>query len=95
MNQVLVLSLLLPYYYLAPWWVIRRDMRRLPATKLARAWNSASLGSAILVCGPFCIPIHFIKVHGWLKGAPVGLLWSVGTLLLPDLILSAIQSLLA
>ena len=95
MNEVLVLSLLLPYYYLAPWWVVRRDMRRLPAAKLARSWNGASFGSAILVCGPLSILVHFIKAHGWLKGAPIGLVWTLGTILLPDLILGAIQSLLA
>lgn len=86
--------LLVPYFYLAPWWIVRRDMRRLSPEKLARCWNSASFGSAILVCGPLCIVVHFIKAHGWLTGGPLGLVWTFAAVLLPDLILWPVQSLL-
>ena len=94
MNEVVVLALVLPYFYLAPWWIVRRDMRRLPADKLARCWNSASFGSAVVAFGPLCLPVHFIKAHGWRKGGVQGLCWTVGAVLLPDLVLGAVETLL-
>jgi len=85
-NELLVLALLLPYYYLATWWIVRRDMRRLPPEKLARCWNAASFGAAVLAFGPLCILVHFIKGHGWVRGPLLGLGWSL--VAMPDLTLA-------
>jgi hypothetical protein len=90
-NQVVVLALVMPYFYLVPWWIVRRDMRGLPPERLARCWNSASFGSAVLAFGPLCMPVHFIKAHGWLRGSVRGVLWTTGAVLLPDLVLAGIS----
>jgi hypothetical protein len=97
-NEVIALSLMLVYSYLAPWWIIRRDMDRLPPEQLARCWNSASFGSAVVGFTPLCIVVHFIKAHGFLKGTLLGFVWAaawtVGTSLL-SLLLESLQFLIA
>jgi len=89
-----VLVLMMPYVYLVPWWIVRRDMRRLPPHRLARCWNSASLGAAIVAFVPLCLLVHFIKAHGWLKGSALGVAWTfawlAGALLLPELLVRAL-----
>ncbi len=76
MNEIVALLIFMPYSYLAPWLIIRRDMRKLPAAKLARCWNGPSFAVAVVGFSPFCILVHFVKGHGWLKGAPLGLFWA-------------------
>jgi hypothetical protein len=92
-DEVVVLGLALPYFYLAPWWIVRRDMRKLRPEQLERCWPSSSLGAAIVAFGPFCLTVHFVRAHGWLKGMFQGLIWTVATALLPDLILLGASSL--
>ena len=84
----------MPYFYLAPWWIVRRDMRRLSPERLARCWNSASFGAAILAFGPFCLVVHFVKARGWLVGGLLGVAWTVAVVVLPDLVLAAVETLL-
>lgn len=93
MDEVVVLALALPYFYLAPWWIVRRDMRRLRPEQLERCWPSSSLGAAIIAFGPLCLTVHFVRAHGWLRGVLEGVLWTIATVLLPDLVLLAIGSL--
>jgi hypothetical protein len=78
-NEVLAILVLLPFNYLAPWAIVRLDMRWLPPERLARCWNSASLGSAILAFGPLCLPFHFVKARGFLLGSLLGVasMWLV------------------
>lgn len=57
--------------------VVRRDERRLTAEQLARAWNDASFWTAVVVFGPLCIPVHFLRVRRTLAGLALGLLWMV------------------
>jgi hypothetical protein len=63
LAQVLSLAVQIALGILVPWWVVRRDMRQRPPEQLARAWNDASFWAAIVVFGPLCIPIHFIKTR--------------------------------
>lgn len=73
--QVFLFSLQLALGIALPWWVVRRDMRRLPDHQLARTWNDASFWSAIVAFGPLCIPVHFIKARRSLWGVALGVLW--------------------
>ena len=93
MDDLVVILLMLPFNYLIPWWIVRRDMRALAPARLARCWNSASLGSAILAFGPLCLPFHFVKAHGLLKGLALGVAWTLAGLLLPALGLEAVARL--
>lgn len=90
MNELLILAALTLIHYLATWWIVRRDMRRLPPKKLARCWNGASFGSAVLAFGPLCIVVHFIKGHGWLKGPWLGIAWTF--VAMPDVTLALVAS---
>jgi hypothetical protein len=56
--------------------VVRRDERRLPPERLARAWNVASFWSAVVAFGPLCIPVHFVRTRRNLIGVLLGLLWT-------------------
>ena len=57
---------------LLPYWIVRFDLRRLPAERLARAWTDASFLSAVLAFGPFSLPIHFAKTRRSLAGFGLG-----------------------
>jgi hypothetical protein len=62
----LILNALLPY------WIVRFDLRRLPAERLARAWTEASFLSAVVAFGPFSLPIHFAKTRRSVAGFGLG-----------------------
>jgi hypothetical protein len=83
MQDLVVILLLIPFNYLAPWWIVRRDMSRLSPARLARCWNSASLGSAVLAFGPLCLPVHMVRAHGWLGGMPRAAGWLFATVIAP------------
>lgn len=71
-------SLELALGILVPWWIVRRDLRRLDAERLARAWNDASFWMSIVMFGPLCLPFHFTKTRRSLAGLLLGLVWMVG-----------------
>jgi hypothetical protein len=60
--------------------VVRRDIKRLRAEQLERAWTDVTVLAACLLCGPLCLPIHFVKTRRSIAGFAVGLLWTVGLL---------------
>ena len=80
MTGVLVYSLQLALGILLPWWVVRRDQRRLTPEQLQRTWNEASFRSAIVAFGPLCLPVHFTKARGSFRGLLLGLLWMAGVI---------------
>jgi len=43
--------------------LLRWDMRRLPAERYVRAWNTASFWSAVVAFGPLSIPVHFARTR--------------------------------
>ena len=72
MFEVLIVALSLVMNALLPYWIVRFDLRRLPAERLARAWTDASFLSAVLAFGPFSLPIHFAKTRRSLAGFGLG-----------------------
>lgn len=75
MAAVVQFSLQLALGILLTWWVLRRDMRRLPPAQRERAWNDASFWVAVVVFNPICIPIHFIRTRRSLGGVVHGMAW--------------------
>lgn len=75
MNEIILFSLQLALGILLTWWVLRRDMLRLPPEQSGRAWNNASFWVAVVVFNPISIPIHFVKTRRSLGGLALGLSW--------------------
>jgi uncharacterized membrane protein len=61
-------------------WVVRRDMWRTPPAQLVRAWNDASFWSAVVMFGPLCIPVHFVRTRRSFAGLVVGIAWMIAVL---------------
>ena len=80
MASVLLFSIQIALGVLLPWWVVRRDQRRLSAAQLAQTWNDASFWAAIVAFGPLCIPVHFIKARRSLGGVLLGAIWMIAVL---------------
>lgn len=70
---VLTYALQLALGILLPWSVVRGDLRRLSPEQLARTWNPATFWCAIVVFGPLCIPVHFVKARRSIAGFVLGL----------------------
>ncbi|MCK6533863.1 MAG: hypothetical protein L6Q84_12910 [Polyangiaceae bacterium] len=78
---VLLVSIELALGILVPWWIVRRDLKKLEGERLARAWNDASFWSAIVLFGPLSLPFHFTKTRRSLLGFVLGLVWMVAAFL--------------
>jgi len=91
---VLLLTLELALGILVPWAILRRDFARLDATRLDRAWNDASLWSAIVLFGPLCLPFHFTKTRRSLFGLLLGLGWMLAAFLVIGLASAVLGALL-
>jgi hypothetical protein len=65
--------------------IVRHDLHCLSGEPLRRSWPDASLWSAVVVFGPLCLPVHFIKTRRSWLGALLGALWLVIALLLISL----------
>lgn len=70
---------------LFPAFVIKKDLARLAPLPLSRAWNDASLWSAIVAFGPISLVVHFTRTRRSLLGLLLGLAWAAGSLLLSAL----------
>jgi hypothetical protein len=80
---------MLDFYYTLALWILnialpylitRRDRRKLSEDRLARAWNTASWGSAVYFFGPFCLPAHFWITRRTARGLLQGCAWMVAVL---------------
>jgi polyferredoxin len=71
---------------LLPFWLIRRDERRLSTEQLARRFPRATFLIAVVVFGPFALPIHFVRTRRSLAGFAQGIAWLAVTLLLTLLV---------
>jgi hypothetical protein len=67
-------------------WVVRRDMRRASPGRLVRAWNDASFWSAVVVFGPLCIPVHFVRTRRSFVGLVIGAAWMIAVMAILGLI---------
>lgn len=74
--DVLAVSLQIALGIGLPALVIRRDILRLGPEKLARAWNDASLWSAVVAFGPISLIVHFARTRRSLWGLLLGLGWA-------------------
>lgn len=75
MGEVLLFTLSFALGIAVPALIVRRDLTRLSGEPLARAWPDASLWSAVVVFGPLCLPVHFIKTRRSLLGLALGIGW--------------------
>jgi hypothetical protein len=65
---------------LLTFWVIRRDDRRLTGLSYSRGFPISTLWIAVVVFGPFSIPIHFVRTRRSWTGLGLGLAWLFATL---------------
>lgn len=92
-GQVLLFSLSFALGIAVPAWIVRRDLRQLNGEPLMRAWPDASLWAAVVVFGPLCLPVHFIKTRRSWLGLALGIGWlacAVILIALPVEVLAAI-----
>jgi len=75
--DVLLVTLELALGILVPWWIVRRDLRRLTGEQRDRSWNDASFWLAVVAFGPLCLPFHFTKTRRSIVGLLLGLLWMI------------------
>lgn len=91
--SVLLLSIELALGILVPWWIVRRDVKRLDAERLARAWPESSFWSAVVLFGPLCLPFHFVRTRRSILGLLLGLVWMVAGFAAIGLVSSAFAAL--
>ena len=75
MAEVLLFTLSLALGIAVPAVIVRWDLRTLTGERLARAWPEASLWLAVVVFGPFCLPIHFIRTRRSWWGLGLAVFW--------------------
>ena len=73
MPDTLIVALSLILNSLLPYLIVRRDLARLSADRLSRAWPEASFLSAVLAFGPLSLPVHFVKTRRSWAGLGLGL----------------------
>jgi hypothetical protein len=89
-SEVLQLSLQIALSIVFPALVIRKDLARLAPLPLSRAWNDASLWSAVVAFGPLSLIVHFTRTRRSLLGLLLGLLWAAANLVISALSASAL-----
>jgi len=94
MSEVLVVALGFVLNAALPYWIVKRDLARLPPERLSRAWNDASFLSAVLAFGPLSLPVHFVKTRRSWAGLALGLAAALGAILCAALAESALSWLL-
>jgi hypothetical protein len=75
MPDVLSLLVSMSLQILLPFWLIRRDERKLTQPALNRAFPEATFWIAVVVLGLVSIPIHFVRTRRSVTGLLLGLLW--------------------
>ena len=88
--EVLLFALSIALGILVPAGIVRWDLRRLTGENLARSWPDASLWSAVVVFGPLCVPVHFIRTRRSWAGLGLAAFWLVCALLLVTLPVEAL-----
>ena len=85
MSEVLLFALSFALGIAVPARVVRYDLAKLQGERLARAWPDSSLWSAVVVFGPLCVPVHFIRTRRSWAGLGLGVFWLVCTVVLISL----------
>jgi len=91
-GEILLFTLSFALGIAVPALIVRRDLARLQGDRLARSWPDASLWSAVVVFGPLCVPIHFVRTRRSWWGLLLGVLWLVGAVLLITLPVEALAA---
>ena len=94
MAEIALFCLQLALGIVLPWLIVRRDLARLDAERLGRAWNDASFWCAIVVFGPLSLPFHFVKTRRSPLGVLLGIGWMALSVAAIGLIASAISTLM-
>jgi hypothetical protein len=84
-SEVLLFTLSFALGIAVPASIVRFDLSRLGGERLARAWPDASLWSAVVVFGPLCVPIHFLRTRRSWAGLGLGVFWLAASVLLISL----------
>jgi len=82
LTEVLLYTVSFALGIAVPAFIVRRDLTRLEGERLARSWPDASLWAAVVMFGPLCVPIHFIRTRRSWLGLALAIAWLVGSLLL-------------
>jgi hypothetical protein len=90
-TEVLKLSLQIALGIAFPALVIKKDLARLGPLPLSRAWNDASLWSAIVAFGPISLIVHFTRTRRSFLGLALGLGWALASMLVSALGASAFE----
>lgn len=69
-----------------PFWLIRRDDRRLSPERWARGFPPATFWIAIVYFGPLAILLHYVRTRRSLAGLAMGIAWLAVTLAISVLI---------
>ena len=77
MHDVLLVGLQMVLGVVVPAAVVRRDLRRLRAPELERAWRDASVWSAVALVSVLAVLFHFARTRRTFLGFLLGLAWSV------------------
>ncbi|HEY3668763.1 MAG TPA: hypothetical protein VGL19_22350 [Polyangiaceae bacterium] len=93
MSEVLLLALSFVLNITLPYLIVRYDLKRLSAERLARAWPDASVLSAVYAFGPLCLPVHFARTRRTWLGFGLGLVACALALLAQALILEGVSRL--
>jgi hypothetical protein len=80
MHEVFSVALQIALGIALPVWVIRRDLRRLPAERRSRAWLDSTVWSAVVAFGPLALIVHFTRTRRSLLGFVLGLAWAAAAL---------------
>ena len=91
MGEISLFTLSFALGIAVPALIVRRDLARLRGEHLARAWPDTSLWSAVVVFGPLCVPIHFIRTRRSWTGLALGVFWLACTILLITLPVEALS----
>jgi hypothetical protein len=94
MSEALILALSFVLNAALPYLIVKRDLKRLSAERLARAWPDASLLSAVFAFGPFSLPVHFAKTRRSWLGFGLGLGFCTAVLLAQALLAAGLSWLL-
>jgi len=89
-GEVLLYTLSFALGIAVPAVIVRRDLAGLKGEQLARSWPDASLWSAVVIFGPLCVPLHFLRTRRSWAGLGLALFWLVCAVLLISLPVEAL-----
>ncbi|MGE5784361.1 MAG: hypothetical protein ACM3ZE_07210 [Myxococcales bacterium] len=75
MSEVILIIVSMALQIALPFWVIRRDDRKLTGEAYARGYPESTLWIAVVVFGPVSILFHFVRTRRNWVGLVLGLVW--------------------